>query len=147
MKKRIAILFAGMFVIGPYIGQAQKHSVHHTRTSHKKPEKVHYGTASFYANKFNGKRTANGEVFSQKRLTAACNHVSLNSWVRVTNLRNRKSVVVKITDRMHPKNQRLIDLSRVAASDLGYTGRGLTRVKVEELGRIPPHGWRAEPSR
>jgi len=145
MKKRIAILFAGMFIIGPSFGQSQKHSVSHNKPSHKKPEKVHYGTASFYANKFNGKRTANGEVFSQKRLTAACNHISLNSWVRVTNLRNRKTVVVKVTDRMHPKNQRLIDLSRVAASDLGYTGRGLARVKVEELGRIPPRGWRAEP--
>ncbi|HOA39402.1 MAG TPA: septal ring lytic transglycosylase RlpA family protein [Flavihumibacter sp.] len=94
---------------------------------------VQYGTASFYANKFNGRPTANGEIYDSKKLTAAHNALPLGTWVRVTNLRNRRSVVVKINDRLHHKNQRLVDLSRAAAKKLGYTGRGLTRVKLEVL--------------
>ena len=104
----------------------------------KKVGRIQYGVASFYHNKFEGRLTANGEVFSQKNMTAACNTLPLNCWVKVTSSRNKKSVILRITDRMHPKNPRLIDLSRTAASKLGYTGRGLTRVKVEYLGRQKP---------
>lgn len=99
---------------------------------------IQYGVASFYDNKFEGRRTANGELFSQKKLTAASNTLPLNSWVKVTNLSNKRSVIVRITDRMHHRNKRLIDLSRSAASKLGYIGRGLTRVKVEYLGKEKP---------
>jgi len=121
----------------------------HTRSSshttpHKKKSDIHYGTASYYANKFEGRKTATGEIFSQKKMTAASNVISLNTWVQVTNLHNKKTAVVKITDRMHPKNKRLIDLSRAAASQLGYTKRGLTRVKVEVLGKKAPDNWELE---
>jgi len=102
--------------------------------------KVLYGTASFYSNSFNGKETANGEIFSQKKFTGASNFLPLDTWVRVTNLRNGKSVVVKITDRMHKRMKRVIDLSRVAASQLSYTGEGLAKVKVEPLGKTKPAG-------
>jgi rare lipoprotein A len=102
--------------------------------------KIHYGTASFYANKFEGKQTANGEIFSQKKLTAASNIIRLNEWVRVTNIHNNMSVIVRITDRMHRNNKRLIDLSRAAAKKLRYTGNGLTSVKVENLGKKKPKG-------
>jgi rare lipoprotein A len=104
-------------------------------------EKVHYGTASFYANKFEGRKTANGEIFSQKKLTAASNIVDLNQWVRVTNTRNNLAVILRITDRMHKNNKRLIDLSRSAAKKLKYTGHGLAHVKVEVLGRKLPEGF------
>lgn len=100
--------------------------------------KLETGVASFYDNKFEGRRTANGEIFSQKKLTAASNTLPLNSWARVTNLSNNRSVLVKITDRMHHRNRRLIDLSRSAASKLSFTGKGLTKVKVEYLGRKRP---------
>jgi rare lipoprotein A len=103
-------------------------------------EKVHYGTASFYANKFEGRQTANGEIFSQKKLTGASNILPLNHWVRVTNTRNNLSVVIRITDRMHKNNKRLIDLSKAAAKKLKYTGYGLAHVKVEVLGKKPPDG-------
>lgn len=99
---------------------------------------VDTGVASFYDNKFEGRRTANGEIFTQKKLTAASNTLPLNSWARVTNLSNGRSVMVKITDRMHHRNRRLIDLSRAAASKLSFTGKGLTRVKVEYLGKKKP---------
>ncbi|MFM7839689.1 MAG: septal ring lytic transglycosylase RlpA family protein [Chitinophagaceae bacterium] len=96
------------------------------------------GVASYYHNKFEGRLMANGAVFSQTRLTAAHNTLPLNTWVQVTNLSNGKTVVVKITDRMHPKNKRLIDLSRAAAIRLGYIRKGLTRVKVVPLGLKRP---------
>ncbi len=139
MNKKIAIaIFAGALLANNAHAQKQKpHSVSRFH-SNKKNVKTEYGVASFYANKFNGRRTANGEIFSQKKLTAASNTLSLNTWVRVTNLRNKKTVIVKITDRMHYRNKRLIDLSRAAAHQLGYTGRGLTRVKVDVLGRHKP---------
>lgn len=99
----------------------------------KKTTRVFYGQASFYANKFNGRRTANGEIFDQKKLTCACNVLPLGTWVKVTNLRNRRTVVVKINDRIHPKMKRVVDLSRAAAQKLGFISSGLTRVKVEPL--------------
>lgn len=94
---------------------------------------IKYGTASYYANKFVGRKTASGEIYQKEKLTAACNKLPLRTWIKVTNLINNKSVIVKINDRLHPKNNRLIDLSYHAARVLGYTGRGLTRVKVEVL--------------
>jgi len=97
-----------------------------------------FGVASFYADKFEGQRTCTDEVFTQKKLTAACNTLPLNCWIKVTNLKNRKSVMVWINDRMHPSNPRLIDMSKSAAVALGYTGHGLTRVKIQYLGKKKP---------
>jgi len=114
-----------------------------TRTTSNTPKpsaNILYGTASYYANSFVGKQTANGEIFSQKKFTGASNFLPLDTWVRVTNLNNGKSVVVKITDRMHKRMKRVIDLSRVAASQLSYIGDGLTKVKIEQLGKTKPAG-------
>ena len=97
-----------------------------------------YGVASFYADKFEGQRTCTDEVFTQSKLTAACNTLPLNCWIRVTNLKNDKSVLVRINDRMHPANPRLIDMSKSAAVALGYTGHGLTKVKITYLGKKKP---------
>lgn len=99
----------------------------------KKATRVFYGQASFYANKFQGRRTASGEIFDQKKLTCACNVLPLGTWIKVTNLRNGRSVIVKINDRIHPRMKRIVDLSRTAAQRLGYVSRGLTRVKVEPI--------------
>ena len=95
--------------------------------------KLIYGTASFYANKFDGRKTANGEIFSQQKFTAACNLLPLGTWIKVTNLRNGRSVIVKINDRLHPRMKRVVDLSRTAAQKLNYLRSGLTKVKVEVL--------------
>jgi rare lipoprotein A len=99
---------------------------------------IQVGTASFYADKFEGKQTSSGEIFSQKKLTGAHNTLPLGMWVKVTRLSNGKSVIVKINDRLHHKNKRLIDLSKAAAKKLGYTSNGLTRVQVEVLGKKRP---------
>ena len=143
MTTRIALIIAGTMMTGFAFGQHTTTKNGAEKAKHKKTTKAHYGTASFYANKFNGRRTANGEIFSQKEMTGACNIIALNTWVKVTNLRNKRHLIVKITDRMHPKNPRLIDLSRSAASELGYTSHGLARVKVEVLGKNRPPGWTA----
>src|SRR6187402_2149476 len=100
--------------------------------------KLLYGTASYYSNTFNGKRTANGEIYSQKKMTAACNVLPLGTWIRVTNLRNGKSVIVKTNDRLHTRMKRVVDLSREAANKLGYLKSGLTRVRIEVIGKKKP---------
>jgi len=94
---------------------------------------VLYGTASYYAEKFNGRETANGEIYDSRKMTAACNVLPLGTWIRVTNLMNNRSVVVKTNDHLHIRMKRIVDLSRVAAEKLGYIGRGLTKVRVEVL--------------
>jgi rare lipoprotein A len=107
-------------------------------TISKKTPDVLYGTASFYADKFEGRQTANGEIFSQKKMTAACNVLPFGTWIKVTNLRNGRSVIVKVNDRLHYRMKRVTDLSKAAARQIGYAGGGLTRVKVEPLGRKKP---------
>ena len=95
-----------------------------------------FGTASYYADKFNGRETANGEIYDGKKMTAACNVLPLGTWIRVTNLSNQRSVVVKTNDRLHARMTRIVDLSRIAAEKLGYIGQGLTKVRVEVLEKV-----------
>ena len=98
--------------------------------------KTYMGIASFYSAHLDGTKTATGEIFRNSKLTAASNHMPLNTWVRVTNLNNGNSVIVRINDRMHPrmkKKGRVVDLSRAAAKALDFMKRGLTKVKVEEV--------------
>jgi peptidoglycan lytic transglycosylase len=128
MKKQIFIqAIAFIFLIHESIAQGRP-------PLSKDVPKVLYGTASFYSSKFEGRQTANGEIFSQQKMTAACNVLPLGTWVRVTNLKNGRSVVVKINDRLHYKMKRVVDLSKVAARQIGHKD-GLTRVKVEVVER------------
>ncbi len=101
-------------------------------------KRVLYGTASFYADKFNGRQTANGEIFRQDKLTCACNVLPFGTWIRVSNVHNGKSVVVKVNDRLHPKMRRIVDLTKASAMLLGYKSLGIVRVKVEVLGKTRP---------
>ncbi|MEO9145473.1 MAG: septal ring lytic transglycosylase RlpA family protein [Ginsengibacter sp.] len=105
---------------------------HHKERKHPK-EILRYGLASFYADKFRGSPTANGERYDPDKYTAACNTLPFNTRIRVTNLRNEKSVIVKINDRLHFRNKRIVDLSKAAAKKLGFISRGITKVKVEVL--------------
>jgi rare lipoprotein A (peptidoglycan hydrolase) len=92
------------------------------------------GIASFYSSSLDGTLTATGERYRNNKLSAASNDFNLNTWVRVTNLSNNKSVVLRINDRMHPRMQkkgRVLDLSRIAAKKLNFIKSGLTKVKVE----------------
>jgi rare lipoprotein A len=71
-------------------------------------------------------------------MTAACNVLPLGARIKVTNLRNWRSVTVKINDRMHTKNKRVVDLTRAAAKKLGFIRSGIIRVKVEEIRNKKP---------
>ena len=96
--------------------------------------KVVLGTASYYSGRFEGIKTASGEKFSNKAFTGASNSLKLGTWVKVTNVKNGKWVVVKINDRMHPrmkKKGRVIDLTRAAAQKLQFLNKGLAKVKLE----------------
>lgn len=93
------------------------------------------GTASWYGKGFQGKRTANGETFDMNGLTCASNHYPLGTWLKVTNLKNGKTVVVKVNDRMHPRMKRLIDLSHSSAKLIGIDKTGIGKVRIEDLGK------------
>jgi len=89
------------------------------------------GTASWYGSDFHGKETASGEPYDMYDMTAAHPTLPLGSFVRVTNLRNGKAVVVRINDRGPIVPGRIIDLSYGAAGVLQFRGRGLERVRVD----------------
>jgi rare lipoprotein A len=97
---------------------------------------VEQGDASYYADDFNGKKTANGETYNMNDLTAAHRTLPFNTKVKVTNTLNSKSVVVRINDRGPFKADRLIDLSLEAAKELDMIGPGTAKVQLEvvELG-------------
>ncbi len=91
------------------------------------------GTASFYGARHHGKRTASGEPFNQHGLTAAHRSLPFGTRVKVTNLKNDRSVVVRINDRGPHTRGRLIDLSRAAAQQLDMIRSGTARVRVQSL--------------
>lgn len=88
------------------------------------------GKASYYADKFDGRKTANGEIFSQKKLTAAHRTLPFGTMVTVKNLANGKSVTVRINDRGPFAGNRLIDLSRAAANAIDMVKQGVVSVEI-----------------
>ncbi|WNY66155.1 septal ring lytic transglycosylase RlpA family protein [Borreliella andersonii] len=91
------------------------------------------GLASWYGEAFHGKTTANGEKFDMMALTAAHKELPFNTTVRVTNLLNNRSVVVRINDRGPFRKDRIIDLSKYAAEKLDFLGIGVAPVKIEVI--------------
>jgi rare lipoprotein A len=91
------------------------------------------GMAVYYSDKFQGRPTASGEIFDQQALTAAHKKLPFGTQVKVTNLDNNQSVVLKINDRMASNNRNVIDVSRHAARELGFERKGRTRVRIEVL--------------
>jgi rare lipoprotein A len=98
------------------------------------------GMASWYGNDFHGRQTANGEVFDMTSLTAAHPTLPMPSYARVTNLRNGKSLIVRVNDRGPYHGNRLIDVSNKAAELLDFKGNGVAKVRVEYVGRAPLEG-------
>ena len=98
------------------------------------------GLASFYGDDFHGRYTANGEVFDMNSISAAHPTMPLPSYARVTNLRNHKSIIVRVNDRGPYVGNRVIDLSVKTAKLLEFYGQGIARVKVEYVGRAPLAG-------
>ncbi len=93
------------------------------------------GVASYYANKFDGRRTSSGEVFRQDSLTAAHKNLPFGTMLKVTNLSNDSVVYVKVNDRLPQSSKRMIDLSLAAAKQLNFIRAGLTKVSIQEVKR------------
>ncbi len=92
---------------------------------------IQEGTASYYASKFQGKRTASGEVYMKDSLTAAHKLLPFGTTLRVTNQKNGKTVVVQVNDRLPASSKRVIDLSYLAAKEVDMIREGLVQVKIE----------------
>ena len=97
--------------------------------------KAQSGMASFYHDRFHGRRTASGSAYNKHALSAAHKTLPLGTQVRVTDARSGRSVVVRINDRGPYARGRVIDLSHAAASEIGLVGKGVAKVKLEILGR------------
>ena len=107
-------------------------SSHHSSKKHT-VVKTQKGKASYYADKFQGRSTANGEKFDQRKLTAAHKKLPFGTKLRVTNVQNGKSVIVRVNDRGPFVKGRIVDLSRAAFNRIGHTREGVLNVKVEVL--------------
>lgn len=127
-RGRFLVLFALLLCVFSNVNAQKKTNYRHVPVLDSA-----IGYASFYSNKFIGKKTANGEKFSQKEMTCAHNTLPFGTRVKVTNLKNGKSVVVRVNDRLHHRNPRLVDLTTLAAKNLGFHAVGIVRVKVEVL--------------
>ena len=91
------------------------------------------GIASYYGGNFNGKRTASGEMFNKNAMTAAHRSLKFGTKLKVTNLRNGRTVLVTVNDRGPHVQGRIIDLSQAAAKKIGLAHAGTARVKLEVL--------------
>lgn len=133
MKKVLVSVLGSMLIIMCTTSEAAtRHSI-----ATNKPAVVSeglVGMASFYAKKFHGRFTASGQRYDNNGLTAAHGQLPFGTKLKVTNLRNKRSVVVTVNDRgaFHAYG-RIIDLSRAAAKELGMIGRGTAKVKLEVL--------------
>jgi rare lipoprotein A len=95
--------------------------------------KTETGIASWYGVPYNGRRSANGEVYDMEKMTAAHRSLPFDTWVEVTNLANRKRVDVRITDRGPFINGRIIDLSLAAAREIDMVQAGIVRVRIKVI--------------
>ena len=94
---------------------------------------VQYGMASYYGDKFHGKKTASGEIFNKWDYTCAHKKLPFGTRLRVTNLKNKKSVIVRVNDRGPFVKGRIVDLSYAAAKKIGMITYGVVKVKLEKL--------------
>jgi rare lipoprotein A len=119
----------GVYRIGkPYVVAGRTYVPEHD------PNYVAEGLASWYGTDFHGRLTANGEIFDQRSISAAHPTLPLPSYVRVTNLKTRKSIIVRVNDRGPFAHNRIIDVSSRTAELLGFKPYGVARVRVEYVG-------------
>ena len=146
MRKRIAqgLALALLVGLGAAQGPAKAGSTDHktaavnrapTGSVAKNAHPYQVGTASWYGEDFEGKPTASGEPYNMYELTAAHPSLPLGTFVRVTNLRNRRAVVVRINDRGPVVAGRIIDVSYSAAKVLSFQSQGIQRVRLDV---VPP---------
>jgi rare lipoprotein A len=122
-KKSILIVMVMVLFGACNVTKQKKQSFHYTYYDK--------GEASWYGKEFSGRKTASGETFNPDYLTAAHRTLEFGTYVRVTNLKNNKSVIVKINDRGPVKKTRIIDLSERAAKEIDMINDGVVPVKLE----------------
>jgi rare lipoprotein A len=91
------------------------------------------GSASYYSSSMNGRKTSSGEVFNNNLLTAAHKSMALGTMVKVTNLKNDSTVVLKLNDRLSKSSSHVIDVTLAAAKKLNFVRNGITTVSVEPV--------------
>lgn len=123
---------AGVYKIGkPYV----VNGVTYVPAEDRSYDRV--GMASWYGTDFHGKQTANGEMFDMHGISAAHPTLPMPSYVQVTNLRNGRTMIVRVNDRGPYKPGRIIDLSKRTAQLLGFDGQGMTEIRVRYAGPAP----------
>ena len=133
----IALMIVGLGAAqGPNISEAKPApvssvAVPEVRHQVEKTKPYQVGTASWYGENFDGKPTASGELYNMHDMTAAHLKLPMGSFVKVTNLRNGRSVVVRVNDRGPIVPGRIIDLSSGAAQAIQMRGRGIQRVRLD----------------
>jgi rare lipoprotein A len=123
MSKTIYFIFAFLFLFSCNISKQKKQSFRYVF--------LEKGNASWYGKEFKGKKTASGEIFNPAFLTAAHRTLEFGTYLRVTNLKNNKSIIVKVNDRGPFKKDRVIDLSERAAQEIDMINDGVVPVKLE----------------
>lgn len=116
--------------MSPYKVLGKKYWVMSEKKARKYNEK---GTASWYGTKFHGHLTSNGETYNMYKMTAAHKSLPIPSYVKVTNLSNGRTAIVRVNDRGPFHSDRIIDLSYAAATKLGYHNKGTAKVRVEYI--------------
>jgi rare lipoprotein A len=96
---------------------------------------IEKGRASYYSSKFEGKKTSSGEIFRQDSLTAAHKTLSFGTMVKITNLKNDSTVIVRVNDRLSKNSRHSIDVTLRAAKTLNFVHDGITIVTIEKLNR------------
>jgi rare lipoprotein A len=129
----LGIALLALFTMSSQATFAQKKYKKNSKVNYRKVEYIDssIGYASFYADKFVGRKTASGELFSQKKLTCAHNTLPLGTMIRVTNLSNQLFVDVKVNDRLNHRNPRIVDLSEAAAKKISFSGKGVIKVRID----------------
>ena len=143
MKKLVmGCAVAGLIALSPKTEARSPVSVDPPRTEVTPKEEPETGVASWYGEEFQGNTTANGETYDLNGLTAAHPTLPFGTTVRVTNLNNKKNILLRINDRGPYIGRRLIDVSWAAAKRLGFVQSGTTLVRVEVVAQpslLLPH--------
>jgi len=137
----IVVGVAGAQAVSPgeHLNQAPNPNAAPAAHSETRPARHHWyqkGIASWYGKFFQGKPTASGQPYNEDAMTCAHRTLPLGSLLRVTNLRNHRSVIVRVNDRGPVPEDRVIDVSKAAADSLGFEQRGIAPVRVELI--APP---------
>lgn len=143
---RRTLAWAGLLASAALVSAACSGNHHPVAAPPATGEQVTRGTASWYGTKFDGRRTASGERYDMRKLTAAHPSLPFGTLVQVTNLDNGRQVVVRINDRGPFGRRRVIDLSYAAARELAIVGPGTAQVELAVIGRYDPAAPPAPPA-